>query len=42
MDTGLCSYLTGWLNPDVLERGAMSGPILETYAVSEIIKSFYS
>ena len=40
MDTGLCSYLTGWLNPDVLERGAMSGPLLETYAVSEIIKSF--
>ena len=40
MDTGLCSYLTRWLNPDVLEKGAMSGPILETYAVSEIIKSF--
>ncbi len=40
MDTGLCSFLTGWLNPDVLERGAMSGAILETYVVSEIIKSY--
>ena len=39
MDTGLCCFLTGWLNPEVLERGAMSGPILETWAVSEIIKS---
>ncbi len=40
MDTGLCSYLSGWLNPTVLERGTMSGPILETYAVSEILKSY--
>lgn len=40
MDTGLCSYLTGWLSADVLERGAMSGPILETWVVSEIIKSY--
>lgn len=40
MDTGLCSYLTGWLNPDVLERGAMSGAMLETWAIAEIIKSY--
>lgn len=40
MDTGLCSYLTGWLSADVLERGAMSGPMLETWVVSEIIKSY--
>jgi hypothetical protein len=40
MDTGLCAYLTGWLNPDVLERGAMSGPMLETWVISEIIKSY--
>jgi predicted AAA+ superfamily ATPase len=39
MDTGLCAFLTGWLNPKVLERGAMAGAILETYVVSEIIKS---
>ena len=40
LDTGLCSFLTGWLNEDVLERGAMSGAMLETYVVSEIIKSY--
>ena len=40
MDTGLCAYLTGWLNSDVLERGAMSGAMLETWVVSEIIKSY--
>lgn len=40
MDTGLCSYLTGWLTPDVLERGAMSGAMLETWVVSEILKSY--
>jgi predicted AAA+ superfamily ATPase len=40
MDTGLCAYLTGWLNADVLERGAMSGAMLETWVISEIIKSY--
>lgn len=40
MDTGLCSYLTGWLNPDVLERGAMSGAMFETWTITEIIKSY--
>lgn len=40
MDTGLVSYLLRWLTPETLMNGAMSGPILETYAVSEIIKSF--
>lgn len=40
MDTGLCAYLTGWLSSDVLERGAMSGAMLETWVVSEIIKSY--
>lgn len=39
MDTGLCAFLTGWLTPDVLERGAMSGAILETWVITEIIKS---
>lgn len=41
MDTGLCAFLSGWLTPEVLERGAMSGAILETYVVSEIIKSYW-
>ncbi|EKD77808.1 MAG: hypothetical protein ACD_42C00170G0004 [uncultured bacterium] len=40
MDTGLCCFLTGWLNADVLERGSMAGSILETYVFSEIIKSY--
>ncbi len=40
MDTGLCAFLTGWLNAQVLERGAMAGAMLETYVVSEIIKSY--
>lgn len=40
LDTGLCCFLTGWLNPDVLERGAMSGAMLETYVISEIYKSY--
>lgn len=40
MDTGLCCYLTGWLTPTVLERGAMAGNLLETYVVCEIIKSY--
>ncbi|OHE73888.1 MAG: hypothetical protein A2Y14_03400 [Verrucomicrobia bacterium GWF2_51_19] len=40
MDTGLCCFLTKWLNPDVLENGGMAGPMLETYVVSEILKSY--
>ena len=40
LDTGLCSYLTNWNNPKVLESGAMSGAIFETFVVSEIIKSY--
>ena len=40
MDTGLVCYLLNWLTPGTLMNGAMSGQILETFAVSEIIKSF--
>lgn len=40
MDTGLVSYLLKWHTKETLQNGAMSGPILETFAVSEIIKSF--
>lgn len=40
MDTGLCAFLTGWLNAEVLERGAMAGAMLETYVISEIMKSY--
>lgn len=41
MDTGLACYLTGWKTPEVLEGGAMSGNMFETYVVSEIIKSYW-
>jgi predicted AAA+ superfamily ATPase len=40
LDTGLCSYLTRWTSPESLMSGAMDGAILETYAVSEILKSY--
>lgn len=40
MDTGLACYLTGWKTPQTLEAGAMSGEMLETYVVSEILKSY--
>jgi len=40
IDTGLCSYLTRWNNPESLEVGNMSGAIFETYVISEIIKSY--
>ena len=41
MDTGLACFLTKWNNPGALENGAFSGAIFETYAVSEILKSYW-
>lgn len=41
LDTGLCSYLTQWPNPQSLEAGAMSGAMLETYIFAEILKSYW-
>lgn len=41
LDTGLCSYLTGWSSPKAIESGVMSGSLLETYIFSEIIKSYW-
>jgi predicted AAA+ superfamily ATPase len=40
-DTGLAAYLAGWSNPELLENGSMNGAILETYAVTEILKSYW-
>jgi len=40
LDTGLCSYLTGWSSPQTLEAGAMSGAILETWVISELLKGY--
>ena len=39
-DTGLAAYLTRWLTPETLAYGAMSGPMFETFAISEILKSY--
>jgi predicted AAA+ superfamily ATPase len=41
LDTGLCAYLTQWTSPESLEAGAMSGSLLETYVVGEILKSWW-
>lgn len=38
LDTGLCSYLTEWSSPETLEAGAMSGTILETWIMAELLK----
>ena len=40
LDTGLCAYLTEWSSPKTLEAGALSGPILETWVVTELLKGF--
>jgi len=42
LDTGLCSYLTGWDSPVTLINGALSGNILETYVFAEILKSYWN
>jgi predicted AAA+ superfamily ATPase len=40
LDPGLASYLIGWDNAQVLQNGAMSGAMFETFVISEIIKSW--
>ena len=40
LDTGLCAYLTEWSSPETLEAGAMSGAILETWVMGELLKSY--
>lgn len=39
-DTGLVCYLTRWSSPEVAESGAMSGALLENFAVSELMKGY--
>lgn len=41
LDTGLGAYLTQWSSPETLEAGAMSGAILETWIVGELLKSYW-
>jgi predicted AAA+ superfamily ATPase len=40
LDTGLAAYLTEWTSPETLEAGAMSGAILETWILGELLKSW--
>lgn len=40
-DTGLVAYLTEWATPETLEAGALSGPILETWVIGELLKSYW-
>ncbi|MCL2326745.1 MAG: ATP-binding protein [Proteobacteria bacterium] len=40
LDTGLAAYLTEWSSPQTLETGAMSGAILETWILGELLKSW--
>ena len=42
MDTGLAAYLCRWPNAETLENGAMDGAFLETYVVTEIVKSYFN
>lgn len=40
MDSGLCSYLAGWESARDLQLSSSSGHYLETFIISEIIKSY--
>ena len=40
-DTGLCTYLMRWPNAASLEQGSISGAILETYMLMEVLKSYW-
>ena len=37
----ICAYLAEWSDSKTLETGAMSGAILETFVVTEILKSYW-
>ena len=41
LDTGLVAYLTEWATPETLEAGALSGAILETWVIGELLKSYW-
>jgi predicted AAA+ superfamily ATPase len=42
LDTGLCTWLSGWYTAEQLQLGAMSGHIFETFCIGEIIKSYHN
>ncbi len=39
-DTGLCAYLSMWLTPEVLMRGAASGHYYENHVVMELVRHY--
>jgi len=41
LDTGLCAWLTSWSSPETLEAGAAAGSMLETWIVTELLKSWW-
>jgi predicted AAA+ superfamily ATPase len=41
LDTGLAAYLTRWPDAASLEAGSLSGAILETWVVTEVLKSWW-
>lgn len=41
LDTGLAAWLSEWSTPETLEVGVMSGAFLETWVLSEILKSWW-
>jgi len=41
LDTGLAAWLTAWSSPATLEAGSSSGAILETWALAEVLKSWW-
>lgn len=42
MDTGLCAWLCSWSSPEVLQAGAMSGAILETWVFGQLYRALGS
>lgn len=42
LDTGLCAWLCGYDSVSVLEKGPMSGALLETWVFAEILKSWWN
>ncbi len=41
LDTGLAAYLTKWPDASSLEAGSQSGALLETWLLTEILKSYW-
>lgn len=41
LDTGLCAYLTRWTSAEALQHGALTGAILESWVLAEMLKSYW-